>query len=238
MQAKNFLLRNKELILIVLILLLGFYTINNLRVNYHRKQVEVLEARVKAREKDFQKVIEEKVRLQDSSIYYEQVAREAGNEAQRFKAQAEKFKKEKDKALKALDNITKKAIDSFLAERYRDVPKSDTTLNIDKNVGSKIAVELLEKDYLVLELDSRHRQTAALDSQVFSLNTSLVYSKAALVQADSAITVKTEQLNLTAEANGLLKEDLKVAKRKNFWNKWKAGGVGIAVGILLTVLLL
>lgn len=237
-QTDGFFSRNKGIILLFFVLLLGFFALSTIKENYHKKEVKALQAQIKERELDFGKAMVEKKQLQDSSAYYELLAMEAGIQAQYFKNQVFKLQDEKNALLRTLASIPKEVIDSFLARRYSNVPKSKVDLQIDKNVGNAIVIELTEKDLLVKELDLKYSENNALDSQVTSLKTSLDYSKGALVQADSAIAIKTEQLELSQDSNKLLEKDLKVAKRKAFWNKWKGGGVGTIVGFLAGLILL
>ena len=102
-------------------------------------------------------------------------------------------------------------------------------LELDKNVGNEIIVELVEKDHLVGELATAENLSNTLGVQVKSLESSLMFSKAALSQADSAIALKSKQFEMQQQVSDLLKQDLKTAKNKAFWNKWKGAGVGIAV---------
>jgi hypothetical protein len=71
----------------------------------------------------------------------------------------------------------------------------------------------------------------SLTSQVNTLKTSLNFSKLALVSADSAIVARSKQFELQQQVSNLLKEDLKTAKKKAFWNKIKGTAVGVVVGL-------
>lgn len=230
---KDFFNKNKKLLLLVLLLLLSFVLYNCITASLHKKQIKALENRIQLKEKDFQSAIQEKEKLKDSSTLYELIAIQAGQQASVLRVKAEKEKKAKEEALAALRNLPKDVIDSFFEKRYVDIPRASIGLEIDKNVGNEIVVELVEKDHLVQELFIAEELSYTLTKQVSSLETSLAFSKAALTQADSAITIRSEQLVISQDLNSILKEDLKIAKRKTFWVRWKGIGAGIAAGILI-----
>ena len=98
-------------------------------------------------------------------------------------------------------------------------------------------IELVEKDHLVGELATAEHTNNALTTQVGALEKSLMFSKAALTSADSAIALKSKQFDLSQQVNDLLKKDLKTAKNKAFWNKFKGAGVGVAAGVLVGLLI-
>lgn len=234
--SRGFLSENRTSIIILLVLALALYALNSVKNNYHKVEIKALEAQIEKREKDFRKVLEEKIRLQDSSNYYERIAEQAGEEAAFYRGKAEEERKAKEKALRILASIPKEVIDSFFARRYVSVPKSNIVLNIDKNVGNEIVIELVEKDHLERELGLVQQENNALDSQVVSLGSSLRYSKEALLQADSAIVIKVQQLDLSRQSSDLLKKDLDAAKKEAFWNKWRGAGIGVAVGVVLSLI--
>ena len=233
---RGFLSENRTSIIILLVLALALYALNTVKNTYHKAEIKALEVQIESREKDFRKVLEEKIRLQDSSNYYERIAEEAGVEAAYYRGKAEEERRAKEKALRILASIPKEVIDSFFAQRYRDVPKSNIALSVDKNVGNEIVIELVEKDHLERELGLVQQENSALDSQVVSLGSSLKFSKEALLQADSAIVIKVQQLDLSRQAGDLLKKDLSTAKKEAFWNKWKGAGIGVAVGVVLSLI--
>jgi len=236
-QIKNLAKENRKTIWLALLLLLGFFIYGSFSNNYHKAEVKELEKEIAVVQDQFEEAFNEKERFRDSSIAYELLAEQAGDEADAFKAKAAKERKAKEEALAALRNLPKDVIDTFFINRYVNVAKSDIGLEIDKNVGNEIIVELVEKDHLVGELATAENLSNTLGVQVKSLESSLMFSKAALSQADSAITFRTKQFELSQQVNEYLKKDLKTAKNKAFWNKWKGAGVGIGAGVLVGLLI-
>jgi len=235
-KVKQFISRNKKLILLVLLLLLGFIIYNSIGNNYHKKEIKALEKEIEIVQDQFEEAVEEKERYKDSSELYEFAAETSGVMVEALKVKAEQQRKEKEKALAALRDLPKDVIDTFFITRYANVNKSDIGLELDKNVGNEIIVELVEKDHLVEELATAEHTSNTLGVQVKNLQTSLMFSKAALVQADSAITHKSKQFDLSQQTNDMLKKDLKTAKKKAFWNQWKGAGAGIAAGLIVGLL--
>lgn len=233
----EFIKRNKKLVLLVLLLLLGFLLFNGVNNNYHKKEIKELEEEIAIVQDQFEEAFYEKERFKDSSDAYELLAEQAGNEADVFKAKAAKERKAKEEALAALRNLPKDVIDTFFINRYANIPKSDIGLEIDKNVGNEIVIELTEKDHLVGELATAENLSNTLGVQVKSLESSLMFSKAALVSADTAIARKSRQFDMSQQINEYLKQDLNTAKNKAFWNKWKGAGIGIGAGILVGLLI-
>lgn len=232
----EFIKHNKKLILLVLLLLLGFIAFNSISSKYHKKEIKALEKEIAVIQDQFEEAVNEKERFRDSSIAYELLAEQAGDEADVFKAKATKERKAKEEALAALRNLPKDVIDTFFINRYVNVAKSNVGLEIDQNVGNEIIVELVEKDHLVGELATAENLSNTLGVQVKSLESSLMFSKAALSRADSAIALKSKQFELQQQVSDLLKKDLKTAKKKAFWNQWKGAGVGIAAGLAVGLL--
>ena len=228
--------RNKKLLLIVLLLLLGFFVFNSINTGYHKKEIKALEKEIAVVQDQFEEAVAEKERFRDSSIAFEFIAEQAGDQADAFKAKAEKERKAKEAALAALRNAPKNVIDTFFVNRYINIAKSDIGLEIDKNVGNEVMIELVEKDHLVGELATAEHINNALTTQVGALEKSLMFSKAALTSADSAITFRSKQFELSQQVNDLLKKDLKTAKKKAFLNQFKGAGVGIAAGIVVGLL--
>jgi hypothetical protein len=229
--------RNKKLLLIVLLLLLGFFVFNSINTGYHKKEIKSLEKEIAIVQDQFEEAVAEKERFRDSSIAFEFIAEQAGDQADAFKAKAEKERKAKEAALAALRNAPKDVIDTFFVNRYINVAKSNVGLEIDQNVGNEVMIELVEKDHLVGELATAENTNNALTTQVGALEKSLMFSKAALTSADSAIAFRSKQFELSQQVNDLLKKDLKTAKNKAFWNKFKGAGVGIGAGILVGLLI-
>jgi len=73
-KAKKFSLVNKKLLLITGGLVLGFVAYNSFNTKYHKKEIQVLEEVIEQKEEQFQEVVAEKEKLQDSSNYFEELA--------------------------------------------------------------------------------------------------------------------------------------------------------------------
>ena len=235
-QVKDFAKENRKTIWLALLLLLGFFIYGSFSNSYHKTEIKELEKEIAVVQDQFEEAFNEKERFRDSSIAYELLAEQAGDEADAFKAKATKERKAKEEALAALRNLPKDVIDTFFINRYANVAKSNVGLEIDQNVGNEVIIELVEKDHLVGELATAENLSNTLGVQVKSLEGSLAFSKAALVQADSAIALKSKQFELSQQVGELLKKDLKTAKNKAFWNKFKGAGVGIAAGVVVGLL--
>lgn len=234
--VKEFKNNNKKLLIVAGLIILGFLIYGVFNNSYHAKEIKALETEIGAVQKKFDAAVEEKEKLKDSSLAYETLAEQAGVEADVFRAKAEREKKAKELALSALNNLPKDVIDTFFVKRYVDVPKSDIGLELDKNVGNAIVIELVEKDHLVGQLATSENLTTTLTTQVSTLQTSLGFSKLALVSADSAIVARSKQFELQQKVSDLLKQDLKTAKKKAFWNKLKGTAVGLAVGFTVGII--
>ena len=235
-QVKDFAKENRKTLWLGILLLLGFFIYGSFSNSYHKAEIKELEKEIAIVQDQFEEAFNEKERFRDSSIAYELLAEQAGDEADAFKAKAAKERKAKEEALAALRNLPKDVIDTFFINRYANVAKSNVGLEIDQNVGNEVIIELTEKDHLVGELATAENLSNTLGVQVKSLESSLAFSKAALIQADSAIAYRTKQFELSQQVGELLKKDLKTAKNKAFWNKFKGAGVGIGAGILVGLL--
>lgn len=235
-KVKKFSLVNKRLLLIIAGLVLGFIIFNSINTKYHKKEIKVLEQVIEQKEEQFQEVIAEKEKLQDSSNYFEELAYQFDEKVEESKAKAERLRKEKQAILDALRGLPIDVIDSFFVKRYANVTPAYIGLEIDQNVGNEIVVELVEKDHLVQEVAAEKEINDLLTGQVDTLKLSLGYSKLALSQADSAIAIRNDQLKISKELNDILKKDLKTAKRKAFWNQFKFTIAGAAAGSALVIL--
>lgn len=235
-QVKDFAKENRKTIWLALLLLLGFFIYGSFSNSYHKTEIKELEKEIAVVQDQFEEAVNEKERFRDSSIAYELLAEQAGDEADAFKAKATKERKAKEEALAALRNLPKDVIDTFFINRYANVAKSNIGLEIDQNVGNEVVIELVEKDHLVGELATAENLSNTLGVQVKSLENSLMFSKAALSRADSAIALKSKQFDLSQQVNEYLKKDLKTAKNKAFWNKFKGAGVGVAAGVVVGLL--
>jgi hypothetical protein len=235
-KAKKFSTVNKKLLLITLGIILGFIAYNSINTKYHKKEIKVLEQVIEQKEEQFQEVVAEKEKIQDSSNYFEELAYQFDEKVEESKAKAERLRKEKQAILDALRDLPIDVIDSFFVKRYANVTPTYIGLEIDQNVGNEIVVELVEKDHLVQEVAAEKEINDLLTGQVDTLKISLDYSKLALSQADSAIVIRNDQLKISKELNDILKKDLKTAKRKAFWNNFKGVAIGIAAGITVGIL--
>jgi hypothetical protein len=235
-KAKKFSLVNKKLLLITGGLVLGFVAYNSFNTKYHKKEIQVLEEVIEQKEEQFQEVVAEKEKLQDSSNYFEELAYKTDKKVEESKAKAERLRKEKEAILDALRDLPIDVIDSFFVKRYANVTPAYVGLEIDQNVGNEIVVELVEKDHLVQEIAVEKETNNLLTGQVDTLKISLDYSKLALSKADSAIVIRNDQLKVSKDLIDLLNKDLKTAKRKAFWNNFKGIAVGIAAGVTVGVL--
>lgn len=234
--VKEFKNNNKKLLIVAALLILGFLIYGTFNNSYHAKEIKALENEIGVVQKKFDAAVEEKERLKDSTEVYENLAEQEGLKADAFREKAAKEKKDKEAALAALHNLPKDVIDTFFVKRYVDVPKSNIGLELDKNVGNAIVIELVEKDHLVGQLATAENLTNTLTTQVGTLQTSLSFSKSALVSADSAIAARSKQFELQKQVSDLLKEDLKTAKKKAFWNRIKGTAVGLAVGLTVGII--
>lgn len=235
-KAKKFSLINKKLLLVALGLVLAFVIYNNINTKYHKKEIKVLEQVIEQKEEQYQDVIAEKEKLQDSSEYFEELAYETDKEVEESRAKAERLRKEKEAILAALRDLPLDVIDSFFVKRYPNVTPAYVGLEIDQNVGNEIVVELVEKDHLIQEVAVEKETNTLLTGQVDTLKIALDYSKLALAKSDSALLIRGDQLKISKDLVDVLKKDLKTAKRKAFWNNFKGILVGAAAGVAVTVL--
>jgi hypothetical protein len=189
--------RNKKLLLLVLLLLLGFFIFNSINTGYHKKEIKLLEKEIAIVQDQFEEAVNEKERYKDSSELYESAAEQLDIMVDALKIKAEQQRKEKEAALAALHNLPKEVIDSFFVKRYDTVTKSGVDLALDQKVGNAVVIELTEKDHLVSELATAEQTNSTLTSQVGALEKSLMFSKAALTSADSAIAFRSKQFELS-----------------------------------------
>lgn len=229
--VQGFKSNNTKLLVVASIFILGFLLYGIFNNNYHKKEIKALEKEIGAIQKRFDVAVKDKERFKDSSEVYEDLAEQEALKAEHFRTRAESEKRSKQAALAALQNLSKDVIDTFFVERYAAISKSDIGLELDKNVGNAIVIELVEKDHLEDQLTTYENLSTTLTSQVNNLQTALSFSKSALVSADSAIEAKSKQFELQQEVSNLLKDDLKKAKKKAFWDKIKGTAIGVAVGL-------
>lgn len=232
----DFVGRNKTPITVVLCFILLFLVYDTGCSGKYKKEVKALEKEIAIVQDQFEEAVNEKERYKDSSELYEQVAEQSEVLVEALKIKAEQQRKAKEAALAALQNLPKEVIDTFFVKRYDTVPKIGVDLALDQNVGNAVVIELVEKDHLVGELATSKQENSELTNKVGALQTSLMFSKAALVNADSAIALKSKQFEMQQQISEYLKKDLKATQKKAFWNKFKGLGVGIAAGTVLGLL--
>ncbi|MGI9143707.1 MAG: hypothetical protein ACR2IJ_11015 [Fluviibacter sp.] len=228
-------MKNRNLFIVAAVIIAAFLIYGKFENGYHEKEIKALETEIGVVQKKFDAAVEEKERLKDSTEVDEKLAEQEGLKADAFREKATKEKKDKEVALAALRNLPKDVIDTFFVKRYAHVPKSDIGLELDKNVGNEVIIELVEKDHLVGQLKTSENLSSTLTTQVNTLQTSLSFSKSALVSADSAIAARSKQFELQQQVSDLLKQDLKTAKKKAFWNKIKGTAAGLVIGLTVGI---
>lgn len=232
----DFVGRNKTPITVVLCFILFFLVYDTGCNGKYKEEVKELEKEIAIVQDQFEEAVEEKERYKDSTELYEYAAEQSDVLVEALKVKAEQQRKAKEEALAALQNLPKEVIDTFFVKRYDTVTKAGVDLALDQKVGNAIVVELVEKDHLVGELATSKEENSELNNQVGSLQKALMFSKAALVSADTAIALKSRQFEMQQQINEYLKQDLKASQKKAFWNKWKGVGVGVVAGVVLGIL--
>lgn len=234
----EFFKKNRNVLIAIAICFVAFITYNSFNVKYHRKEVKDLTEQIIEKQKLIDKIEIEKKTFQDSAIFFKNKALLSDKKINELNFKIVIVGKERDAALKQLENMSGEGINSFLVKRYVEVPKSGIDLQVDKNVGNKIVRELVEKDYLVEEVGLTKQSNSLLIGQVDTLKKSINYFEQSLSKAEEEIKLYIEQFQTSEEINKLLKQDLKKAKRKVFWRSVESAAVGIGAGILIGVLLL
>jgi len=234
----EFFKKNRNVLIAITICLAAFITYNSFNVKHHRKEIKDLTEQITEKQKLIDKTEAEKKTFQDSAMFFKNKAILADKRINELNFKIIIVGKERDAALKQLENMSGEGIDSFLVKRYVEVPKSGIDLQVDKNVGNKIVRELVEKDYLVEEIGLTKQSNSLLIGQVDTLKKSINYFEQSLSKAEEEIKLYIEQFETSEEINKLLKQDLKKAKRKVFWSSVESAAVGIGAGILIGVLLL
>jgi len=226
----------KNVVFLIIIAVIIYFIYNYPNINYNSsRELDSLKNQIALKEILFQNAIKDKEKLQDSSNYFEQVALQYDSKVDQIKYKVNILTQEKNSALNALNNLPKATVDSFLIKRYAHITKHGTNIIIDKNVGNEIAKEVIEKDFLHNEVNLLNTKSSLLTNQVDTLKTSLSYSKQALVKADTALKIKSQQLAVSKDLNSKLEKDLKVAKRKAYWSTIKGTLVGFTLGVAVGV---
>lgn len=231
----DFISKNKKLLIIVLVCVLVYIIYNTFNVKYN-KEIITLKEQIIQKNKQVEEILIEKQKLQDSSIFYEKAALKDDQKLIEIKQQVITLQKEKKAVLNTLNNLSKEVIDSFFHKRYIETKKVGTNISLDKNVGNEIVKELTEKDFLMIEIDLSNNKNGILTNQVYTLKTSLNFSKQALMKADTVTNIKTQQLQISQNINQLLEKNLKKAKRKAFWANIKGTAVGVIAVIIVNSL--
>ena len=234
----EFFKRNRNILIAITICLAAFITYNSFNVKYHRKEIKDLTEQITEKQKLIDKIEIEKKTFQDSAIFFKNKALLSDKKINELNFKIVIVGKERDAALKQLENMSGEGINSFLVKRYVEVPKSGIDLQVDKNVGNKIVRELVEKDYLVEEIGLTKQSNSLLIGQVDTLKKSINYFEQSLSKAEEEIKLYIEQFQTSDDINKILKQDLKKAKRKVFWSSVESAVVGIGAGIAIGVLLL
>lgn len=231
----SFLKNNWKLISIVGGILIVFIIFNSVNNGYHRQEIKSLQSQIEFKEKKYNKTLDTLKIYKDSSKYYKEIAYSKDIRIYNLEAKVKIIQKEKEAVLSLLNNLSLGEIENFFNKRYYNIPKSNIKLGLDKNMGNEVVKELIEKDYITQEYSISKEINNTLKGQVDTLKTSLGYSEKALIQADTALNIRSQQLKLANDMNKLFKEDLKKAKRKSFWNTVKGIGVGLVTGITVMI---
>lgn len=226
----------KNVVFLIIIAVIIYFIYGYSNGNYHSdSELDSLKNQIALKETLFQNAIKDKEKLQDSSNYFEQVALQYDHKVDQVKHNLYVLTQEKNNALNALNNLPKATVDSFLIKRYAHVNKHGINIIIDKNIGNEIAKEVIEKDFLNNEVNLLNTKSNLLTNQVDTLKTSLSYSKQALIKADTALKIRSQQLTVSKELNSKLEKDLKIAKRKAYWGTIKGTIVGFTLGVAVGV---
>ncbi len=86
--VQNFKNNNKKLLIGAGLLILAFLIYGTFSNDYHKKEIKALESEISEVQEKFEAAVEEKERLRDSSEVYENLAEQAGEEADKFRAKA------------------------------------------------------------------------------------------------------------------------------------------------------
>jgi hypothetical protein len=232
----NFIKKSKWLLFTIVLVAIAYFAYNEFTRNYHRKsELDSLKTQIALKEIQFQEVLKDKEKLQDSSNYFENVALQYDHKVDQIKYKVNILTQEKNSALSALNNVPKATIDSFLVKRYAHVPKHGINVLIDKNVGNEIAKEVTERDFLHEEVGLLNTKSLLLINQVDTLKLSLSYSKQALIKADTALKIRSQQLSVSKDLNSKLEKDLKTAKRKAYLSTIRGTIAGFTLGVAVGV---
>lgn len=151
------------------------------------------------------------------------------------KLREKKLRKEKEKIAK----YSYTQVEDFLSQRYEtiDVKATESSVNLYKETPKLVVAELVEKDYMALDLQDKSKVIVNKDEQIKleqekTLNANL---KIASVQVEKELL--KDGLQTAEEINSKSEKQIKSLKTKNFVNKVLvpiALGVGVFTGILIT----
>jgi hypothetical protein len=224
----NYLNKAKTTLILVGVVIIGYIVYNNVKAEYHTKEIKQLEVKIKDTQKLYEAAILESQKYKDSIQYYDNISKSLDSTILVQNARIQILQVEKARALKKV-----KDIEGFLKQRYAHIAKAGSTIAVDKNDTKEIVGELIEKDYLVQEVALLNENRDTLSLQVTTLKSSLNLAKQETSAINSALQVKIQENTLHQELNATLKKDLKKAKRRSFWNTVKGIGVGTAAGIVI-----
>ena len=151
------------------------------------------------------------------------------------KLREKELRKEKEKIAK----YSYTQVEDFLSQRYEtiDVKATESSVNLYKETPKLVVAELVEKDYMALDLQDKSKVIVNKDEQIKleqekTLNANL---KVASVQAEKVLL--KDGLQTAEEINKKSEKQIKSLKTKNFINKILVPislGVGVFTGILIT----
>ena len=226
--TSEFFNKKKTLLLVVFGLLLAYVTYNSFSGDYHKKEIKILDTQLEELEGKAEKAIIESKVYRDSSYYYETIAEKLDKVIEDQNSQITNLQAQKNAALRKV-----KDVDAFLKERYIDVKKAKSNIVVDKNDGKAIVDELIQKDFLVQEVQLLNISRDTLNSKISLLEYSLDFSKDEALKLNSALNIRNQEYILQEDLTKTLKLDLKTAKKKSFWNTVKGIGIGIGAGVVI-----
>jgi len=222
----------KNILFVIVIATIAYFVYDYFTTDYHSKdELNKLKIEIAVKEQQYKDAIKQKEILQDSSNYFENIALQYDNKVDQIKHKIVVLTQEKNNAVNSLHNQPKPVIDSFFVKRYSHITKNGVNIVLDKNVGNEVIKEITEKDFMHKEIGLLNDNTKLLTNQVDTLKISLSYSKQALIKADTALKIRSQQLATSQELNRKLEKDVKTAKRKAYLGTIRGTLAGFALGI-------
>jgi hypothetical protein len=227
-----FINKYKNILFVIIIAIIAYFVYDYFTNDYHSKdELNKLKIEIAVKEQQYKDVIRQKEILQDSSNYFENIALQYDNKVDQIKHKIVVLTQEKNNAVSSLHNQSKPIIDSFFVKRYSHITKNGVNIVLDKNVGNEVIKEITEKDFMHKEIGLLNDNTKLLTNQVDTLKISLSYSKQALIKADTALKIRSQQLASSQELNRKLEKDVKTAKRKAYLGTIRGTLAGFALGV-------